>query len=57
MYNEKIIDTIKEFLREDLERANEQLTGDVDYFQGYLLGRKSIIEFVLNSIDIGKEDK
>lgn len=57
MYNEKIINTIKEFLNEDLENLNKQLTGEIDYFQGYLLGRKSIIEFVLNSIDIGKDDK
>ena len=57
MYNENIINTIKEFLNEELERINEKLTGEIDYFQGYLLGRKSIIEFVLNSIDIGKDDK
>ena len=57
MYNENIINGIKEFLTKELEQTNKDLTGEIDYIQGYLLGKKNIIEFVLKSIDIGKEDK
>ena len=55
MYNENIINGIKEFLTKELEQTNKDLTGEIDYIQGYLLGKKNIIEFVLKSIDIGKE--
>ena len=57
MYNENIINGIKDFLTKELEQTNKDLTGEIDYIQGYLLGKKNIIEFVLKSIDIGKEDK
>ena len=57
MYNENIINGIKDFLTNELEQTNKDLTGEIDYIQGYLLGKKNIIEFVLKSIDIGKDEK
>ena len=57
MYNENIINGIKEYLTKELEQTNNDLTGELDYIQGYLLGKKNIIEFVLKSIDIGKDEK
>ena len=57
MYNENIINGIKDFLTKELEQTNKDLTGEIDYIQGYLLGKKNIIEFVLKSIDIGKDEK
>ena len=56
MYNENTIDGIKDFLKKHLEKVNSEITGEKDFFQGYLHGCKSMIEFVLGSIDIGKED-
>ena len=57
MYNENTIENIKEFLQKESEKIVNELTGEVDYFQGFLMGQKNIIDFVLGCIDIGKEDK
>ena len=57
MYNEQIINNIKDFLKGELETIQKELTGDVDYMQGFLMGERTIINFVLETIDIGKEDK
>lgn len=57
MYNENTVENIKDFLQKELEKIHTELTGEVDYFQGFLMGEKNIINFVLGCIDIGKEDK
>lgn len=57
MYNEHIIDSIKEFLNKQLGNIIEQIDGERSFYQGYLHGCKSVIDYVLGSIDIGKDDK
>lgn len=56
MYNENTIENIKDYLKKELEAVNKEITGEVSHYQGFLLGEKNIIEFVLGVIDIGKED-
>lgn len=57
MYSTLIIENMKEFLSKELEQINKDLDGNLDFGQAYMLGQKNVIEYVLNSIDIGKEDK
>lgn len=57
MYSEIVIDEMINFLKKELDQINKSLTGDISYFQGWLLGRKSEIEFVLETITIGKTNE
>ena len=57
MYSTLIIENMKEFLSKELEQINKDLDGNLDFGQAYMLGQKNVIEYVLNSIDIGKEDE